>query len=674
MAEQRVEFDIGPWRDWRSFTFSVGAPGTLELEVRWQGTADAMRAELSNVEVARREKKAALTLRGPSPLRGKVEVGAGEVGRWRVALEVMKGGARGTLVLAYDRAAASPLEAEKAELPRMSPEAANFVSLYAYHVERALEGIRETEVDRAIGGALARATRDARDSYELFLKRYKAVPFEEKVRLGFDPQVLRQLEDFSKPLAKSALKDLARGTLRPRTRPNPVPRARDGDDPGDPASDAWSMNLAWTELVCHRETTGFLRLGSDEPVAIFLMLEGVVTSRIDVAQLSDACKAELFLAAIAGRLSDALEGDPSVISPGCRNELLEKIKANTDFSITDRWIRRTQKFEDVDSGERRAGYVLLSPKEEGRGWQVLREYAVSSEGGIVSFSMPAHVVVSLIFELDDGVDGIMDALESHLGSLGEVADELVDAALEDVAIGAAIGSIAGIIGAGIGALIAWAVQPEFVGHGEMVFTCRGYGKGADPSDFANLQPLAPGTSHPSLRDRLFTGDGSDYELGFRLALRSSALSCVGFDPSALEVVRKGFFFRYWVIEERSGKRIARFDREREARLALSIIRHYGMTQHCQLGAPAPSMEYWLVNGRPPAGAMPGEDCVGFDPQNLEVKKVDGRWTIVEGTHWLLSFGEREEEARTALSIIKQYGFNRVCFVGRPKPSMTYFRV
>lgn len=67
-----------------------------------------------------------------------------------------------------------------------------------------------------------------------------------------------------------------------------------------------------------------------------------------------------------------------------------------------------------------------------------------------------------------------------------------------------------------------------------------------------------------------------------------------------------------------------------------------------------------------------EDCVAFNPDKIEVKKIRGRWKIVEGQHWIVDFGAKEDEARKAFKIVKKYGFDHICFVGRPDPAMTYF--
>jgi hypothetical protein len=69
-----------------------------------------------------------------------------------------------------------------------------------------------------------------------------------------------------------------------------------------------------------------------------------------------------------------------------------------------------------------------------------------------------------------------------------------------------------------------------------------------------------------------------------------------------------------------------------------------------------------------------EDCISFDPNNTTIQRVSGSWKIVEGgTHWMFDFGGKQVEARKTLQIIKKYGLNKSCFVGRPGPSFKYLR-
>ena len=113
------------------------------------------------------------------------------------------------------------------------------------------------------------------------------------------------------------------------------------------------------------------------------------------------------------------------------------------------------------------------------------------------------------------------------------------------------------------------------------------------------------------------------------------------------------------------------DSEEEAEMALSIIQYYGFNNMCFVGRPDASMIYWLIDGRSPQGSFSGEDCIPF--MNVTVAFVDGSWKIVQGDIWLLDFGDSEEEARIALSIIQKYGFSYQCFVGRANASMEYYR-
>lgn len=67
-----------------------------------------------------------------------------------------------------------------------------------------------------------------------------------------------------------------------------------------------------------------------------------------------------------------------------------------------------------------------------------------------------------------------------------------------------------------------------------------------------------------------------------------------------------------------------------------------------------------------------EDCIPFNPENILIKNIQGRWKIVEGNHWILDFASQKNEADQSFQAIKKYGYDSICFVGRPDPSMTYF--
>ena len=144
--------------------------------------------------------------------------------------------------------------------------------------------------------------------------------------------------------------------------------------------------------------------------------------------------------------------------------------------------------------------------------------------------------------------------------------------------------------------------------------------------------------------------------------------CVSFNPTTTSL--KNIDGR-WTIVDGNHLLFNFGDKEGEAIKALKIIKYYRMNQSCFVGRPDPSFTYLLVNGRAPQGSISGEDSVSFNPNNIEVRNINGSWKIVEGSHWIFDFGGKEDEARTAFSIIRKYGFTKTCYVGRPNPSFTY---
>lgn len=146
--------------------------------------------------------------------------------------------------------------------------------------------------------------------------------------------------------------------------------------------------------------------------------------------------------------------------------------------------------------------------------------------------------------------------------------------------------------------------------------------------------------------------------------------CVAVDPAAVQTKRvQG---RWKIVDD--GHFLFDFGEARgDAKMAAEVLRHYRITQSCFVGRPDPSFTYLLASGEAPSGVIDGEDCLSFNPAELELVQADGRWKLAQGSRWLFDFGDRREEAGEALEIIRQYGFTQSCFVGRPNPSFTYLR-
>jgi hypothetical protein len=157
---------------------------------------------------------------------------------------------------------------------------------------------------------------------------------------------------------------------------------------------------------------------------------------------------------------------------------------------------------------------------------------------------------------------------------------------------------------------------------------------------------------------------------FLFVRAASAEDCITFNPDNCRVdwiqgSYKVVDGTMWLLDFGSNKD--------EAYKALEIIQNYRLNSQCFVGRPNAAMEYWLANGAAPAGSLSGEDCLSFDPANIQVSYVGGNYKIVDGNMWILDFGQKKAEAVEAYDLIKKYGFSEICYVGRPQPSMTYFK-
>lgn len=146
-------------------------------------------------------------------------------------------------------------------------------------------------------------------------------------------------------------------------------------------------------------------------------------------------------------------------------------------------------------------------------------------------------------------------------------------------------------------------------------------------------------------------------------------NCINFDYEKAKVEKEGEGDR-WKIMYGEIEILDFGDNKIEADEALRIIQSYQMNKKCYVGnLENPSLVYFLVNEKAPIGEFEDQDCTHFNPENIEVKKIGGRWKLVEGSDWIRDFDDKEDEARQTFDIIQRYGFEYICYVG----PMTYFR-
>jgi hypothetical protein len=147
--------------------------------------------------------------------------------------------------------------------------------------------------------------------------------------------------------------------------------------------------------------------------------------------------------------------------------------------------------------------------------------------------------------------------------------------------------------------------------------------------------------------------------------------CIAFNPNNTAVQQVN---GSWKIVENGNHWMFDFGSDREkAEQSLRTIKRYGMNKSCFVGRPQPSFKYMLVNNASPSGAMRGEDCIAFNPATTTVSKINNRWKIVDGNHWMFDFEGNQAEAEQSLAVIQKYGFRQSCYVGRPNAKFSYLR-
>lgn len=145
--------------------------------------------------------------------------------------------------------------------------------------------------------------------------------------------------------------------------------------------------------------------------------------------------------------------------------------------------------------------------------------------------------------------------------------------------------------------------------------------------------------------------------------------CLSHDVDSLYVMKDS---THWTITDGRSLMFA-FDDKYEADRSLDVIKHYKMDESCFVGRPNPNFSYMLVNGESPKNRMIDEDCIGFDLDAIEVKKINNSYKIVDGGNWLFDFEDKKDEADKSFAIIKKYGFTETCYVGRPNADFSYLR-
>jgi len=140
--------------------------------------------------------------------------------------------------------------------------------------------------------------------------------------------------------------------------------------------------------------------------------------------------------------------------------------------------------------------------------------------------------------------------------------------------------------------------------------------------------------------------------------------CVRFNPNTIRIKNSR------IVD--GNHSIMSFQNYAEAKKVYHIIKKYNLNQYCFVGRPNPSFTYLLKDGKSPVGKFQGEDCIGFSPSKIYLKREGSQYLMTDGRSRMFMFPNKAE-AEATLSVIKKYGFTKTCYVGRPNPSLQYMR-
>lgn len=101
--------------------------------------------------------------------------------------------------------------------------------------------------------------------------------------------------------------------------------------------------------------------------------------------------------------------------------------------------------------------------------------------------------------------------------------------------------------------------------------------------------------------------------------------------------------------------------EHDANAAVQLLRDFRCTDLCRFGNA--EFGFFLSNGRAPAGSFIGVSTRTFQRERLQVRSVNGVWSIFENARAVFSFGADDTAARNALIAIRHFQFDTYVPIG-----------
>jgi hypothetical protein len=138
-----------------------------------------------------------------------------------------------------------------------------------------------------------------------------------------------------------------------------------------------------------------------------------------------------------------------------------------------------------------------------------------------------------------------------------------------------------------------------------------------------------------------------------------------FDPATLRLKREAGQWQLW-----AGNQLLKDfgPAEADAHEALRLFRELRLNGRGVVGG---VFEYFLCDNKAPSAALRSKEVVPFDLAALRVEQINGQWTLRDPRIILYNFGLSQTDAKQALAICRQYGFNQIGVVGHPTPTLKY---
>lgn len=157
--------------------------------------------------------------------------------------------------------------------------------------------------------------------------------------------------------------------------------------------------------------------------------------------------------------------------------------------------------------------------------------------------------------------------------------------------------------------------------------------------------------------------------GASAAPAEASAARVPFDWRQVQVKQDGADYKLAA----GGLVLANFGRDVDsAQRALETVRYYRFTEQCTVGGPERCFTYYLCAGQAPRGVPFGVAAEAFRADALEVRQLEGTWSLCDRERIVVRLGKREDDALELLKVIQRQRLDHFCRIGPVETSAFTF--